>query len=225
MGRKASENHRFTVRQPHFGCFFDLILIKQRIQSIVYISTIGRNWRGARDMKINGNPFIMGKMPPIKRKEFILHVGLNNHSNSSHKDNRLVESINWVEGQKFLDELQTDLIAKRIARGERITAEEKEKIRSVDADKLVKAEEVNNRRIELKRRLTFARTKEEAKAILSSEKLIAKDFYDKGDQKYGKLLLDAIGKVEEDYYIGKLGPSLPLSHTHMKASKSFDAKY
>lgn len=151
-------------------------------------------------MKINGNPFVYGKIPPIKRKEFIQDAGLYNQSNPSHKDDRLVERTTWAEGQKFLDELQTDLIAKRIARGERITAEEREKVRSVDGDKLVKAEEANNYRIELKRRLSYARTKEEARAIISGERLIAKDFYNKGDQKYGKLLVDAISKAEEDYY-------------------------
>lgn len=176
-------------------------------------------------MKINGNPFILEKTPPIKRKEFSQHAGLFNQSNASHRDERLAEKVTWAEGQKFLDELQTDLIARRIGRGERITAEERDKIRSIDSDKFIKAEEANNRRIELKRRLSLAKTKDEAKVIISSEKIISKDFFDKGDRKYGKLLLDAISKVEEDFYMGELGISHSISPTLSKKTKSFDAKY
>lgn len=105
----------------------------------------------------------------------------------------------FEDKKKALEKLETDQTAKKIARGEMITDEEREKLRATDPEKLRKADEANERRRDVHQRLARARTKEEARAILTSEKMMGYMIYDKGDGQYGELLIEAIGKAEAVY--------------------------
>lgn len=105
--------------------------------------------------------------------------------------------------KKALEKLATDQTAKKIARGEVITEAEREKLRATDPEKLRKAEESNEKRASVSRRLANAKTKMEAAAIIAGERSMALTIYDKGDQELGELYLEAVGKAEDDYYQGK----------------------
>ncbi|WP_203247652.1 hypothetical protein [Sporosarcina beigongshangi] len=105
--------------------------------------------------------------------------------------------------KKALEKLDVDQTAKKIARGEMITEDEREKLRATDPEKLRKAEEANEKRASVSRRLANAKTKTEVQSILAGEKSMALMIYDKGDQVLGELYLEAVGKAEIDYYQGK----------------------
>lgn len=105
--------------------------------------------------------------------------------------------------KKAAENLAAEQTAKKIARGEVITEAEREKLRVTNPEKLRKAEEANEKRVSLSRRLARAKTKMEAATIIAGERSMALTIYDKGDQELGELYLEAVGKAEDDYYQGK----------------------
>lgn len=121
----------------------------------------------------------------------------------------------FKNNQKSLEKLAADQTAKKIARGESITEEEREKLRATDPEKLRKAEEANQKRSSVSRRLARAKTKVEAAAIIANEKSMAITIFDKGDQELGELYLEAVGKAEIDYYQGKKSKSATLKDTSL----------
>lgn len=129
----------------------------------------------------------------------------------------------FKNNQKSLEKLAADQTAKKIARGEAITEAEREKLRATDPEKLRKAEEANQKRASVSRRLARAKTKTEAAAIIANEKSMAISIFDKGDQELGELYLEAIGKSEMDYYQGKKSNSAMLKDfSGVKVKHSID---
>lgn len=123
--------------------------------------------------------------------------------------------------KKALEKFEVDQTAKKIARGEMITAEERAKLRATDPEKLKKAEEANEKRASVSRRLARAKTKMEATAIIAGERSMALTIYDKGDQELGELYLEAVGKAEIDYYQGKKPSPTMLTNTNATKQERF----
>ncbi|MEK5038307.1 hypothetical protein [Sporosarcina sp. FSL K6-3457] len=127
--------------------------------------------------------------------------------------------------KKALEKLETDQTAKKIARGEMITEEEREKLRAIDPEKLRKADEANEKRASVSRRLANAKSKTEVAAIIAGEKSMALMIYDKGDQVLGELYLEAVGKAEVDYYQGKQSkPATIRGIDYAKRERLFDMR-
>lgn len=108
-------------------------------------------------------------------------------------------SIASMMSRKIRDDIIADKIAKKIARGEKLTEEEKAKIMGIDPEKLRKAEMANQRREELENRLKTAKTDKEARDIILQAKMEAKVISDKGDIQYGEYLMEAVSKAESNY--------------------------
>ncbi len=98
------------------------------------------------------------------------------------------------------DSSRTDLIAKKVARGEQLTEEEKSFMLKTDPDKLKKAQEANRQREELKNNLKKSKSQDEATTIISLALTNAFEVYDKGDTLMAGLLLEGINKEAKDYY-------------------------
>lgn len=135
-----------------------------------------------------------------KKKESEKNLGFMGSSLNQQLNETSSNSATSYIAEKMLDDMIVDRIAKKIARGEIITGEEKEKIRAINPEKLRKAEEVNKQRQEIGQRLRNAKTREEAQTIISNEKSSAIAIIDKGDAEYGELLLEAVNKEATDYY-------------------------
>lgn len=131
----------------------------------------------------------------------------------------------FKNNQKSLEKLAADQTAKKIARGESITEEEREILRATNPEKLRKAEEANQKRASVSQRLARAKTKMEAAAIIANEKSMAITIFDKGDQELGELYLEAVNKAEVDYYKGKKSNSATLKDTSIvKREHSVDLR-
>lgn len=166
--------------------------------------------REGGNVKINGSPTYVKMVKGLidyQKKSF---EGALKPNNKLFKEESLEQSPEMRQMRRILEDnkreiekLAADQTAKKIARGEMITEEEREKLRSTDPEKLRKADEANERRYNVHQRLANARTKEEARAILTSEKMMGYMIYDKGDEQYGELLIEAVGKAEADYYGNK----------------------
>ena len=161
-------------------------------------------------MKINGSPayveMVKGLIDPQK-KSFEGTLKPNNklfkeHSTEQPPEIQQLRKL-LEDSKRGVEKLAADQTAKKIARGETITEEEREKLRATDPEKLRKAEEANEKRASVSRRLANAKTKAEASAVIAGEKSMALTIYDKGDQALGELYLEAVGKAETDYYQGK----------------------
>lgn len=108
-------------------------------------------------------------------------------------------NIGSMMNKKIIDDIVADRIAKKIARGESLTGEERDKLTEIDPEKLEKAKRANERRKELESRLKRARSKKEAKDIILQAKMEANIVLDKVDEKYGEYLVEAVNKAELNY--------------------------
>jgi len=120
---------------------------------------------------------------------------------TQNKDKKIDDggSITSIMSKKIRDDIIADKIAKKIARGEKLTEEEKAKIMEIDPEKLRKAEMANRRREEIESRLKNAKSEKEARDIILEAKMEARIISDKGDIKYGEYLIEAVNKAEQNY--------------------------
>jgi len=120
---------------------------------------------------------------------------------TQNKDKKIDDggSIASIMSKKIRDDIIADKIAKKIARGEKLTEEEKAKIMEIDPEKLRKAEMANRRREEIESRLKNAKSEKEARDIILEAKVEARIISDKGDIKYGEYLIEAVNKAELNY--------------------------
>lgn len=98
-----------------------------------------------------------------------------------------------------LEEAAAEKIAKKIARGDNISEEERRYLEEKDPEKLRKAQEANRERAEVSERLSRAKTKAEAAVIIASAKTRAIRIFEKVDTELGELLIEALNKAESDY--------------------------
>ena len=98
------------------------------------------------------------------------------------------------------DTSRTDELAKKVARGEKLTNEEKAFMEKTDPEKLKKAEEANLQREELKRQLKNAKTPSHAASIISSALANVISIQKSGDTVMADLLMEGIKKETADYY-------------------------
>lgn len=98
-----------------------------------------------------------------------------------------------------LEEAAAEKIAKKIARGDNISEEERRYLEEKDPEKLRKAQEANRERAEVSERLSRAKTKLEAAEIIASAKTKAVHIFEKVDPELGELLIEAVNKAESDY--------------------------
>lgn len=166
--------------------------------------------REGENMKINGSPTYVKMIKGLidhQKKSFEGTLKPNNKL-FKEKPTELSPEMRQLrrileDSKRRVENLAADQTAKKIARGEMISEEERGKLRAIDPEKLRKADEANEKRRNVHQRLENARTKEEAKAILISEKMMGYMIYEKGDEQYGELLIEAVGKAEADYYENK----------------------
>ncbi len=185
-------------------------------------------------MKINGSPAYVKIVKGLIDHQKKSYEGTLKPNNKLFKEEKSIEPSPEIQQmrrlledkKKALEKLTTDQTAKKIARGEMITDEEREKLRATDPEKLRKADEANERRYKVHQRLANAKTKEEARAIITSEKMMGYMIYDKGDEHYGQLLIEAVGKAEADYYGNKQFKPVTLRDTDdMKRERLFDLHF
>lgn len=184
--------------------------------------------REGENMKINGSPAyvkIVKGLIDHQKKSFEGRLKPN-HKLFKEQPPEVQQMRELLKNKKkALEKLATDQTAKKIARGEMITEEEREKLRATDPEKLRKAEEANEKRASVSRRLARAKTKMEAAAIIAGERSMALTIYDKGDQELGELYLEAVGKAEVDYYQGKKSKPATLKDTNdVKRERLFDLR-
>ena len=98
------------------------------------------------------------------------------------------------------DTSRTDELAKKVARGEKLTNEEKKIMEKTDPEKLKKAEEANLQREELKRQLKKAKTPSHAASIISSSLTNVLNVQKSGDTVMADLLMERIKKETAEYY-------------------------
>lgn len=151
-------------------------------------------------MRINNNPFVGNMLknitlPMIKDKD-------PNKSAIDSKASREIEEMKRMlaEEARYQKVLEAERISKKIARGEYVTEAEKDQVRGIDAEMLKEAEEANSYRKQLNARLANAKTSGEASAILLEGKVTAGKFMEKGKERYGELLMEAVNQSEADYH-------------------------
>jgi|GEM_PF-5820005 len=98
----------------------------------------------------------------------------------------------------YEEQAKIERIAKKIARGERSTEEEKELINRVDSEMLRKAEEAKQANESLKNKLRNAKSKQEAQKILVQASMEAQQIAE-CDPQYGNLLMESLKEAYEDY--------------------------
>ena len=98
------------------------------------------------------------------------------------------------------DTSRTDELAKKVARGEKLTNEEKAFMEKTDPEKLKKAEEANLKREELKRQLKNSKTPSHAASIISSSLTNVLNVQKSGDTVMADLLMEGIKKETAEYY-------------------------
>lgn len=118
------------------------------------------------------------------------------------KASREIEEMKRMlaEEERYQKVLEAERISKKIARGEYVTEAEKDQVRGINAEMLKEAEEANNYRKQLNARLANAKTTGEASAILLEGKATAGKFIEKGKERFGELLMEAVNQSETDYY-------------------------
>lgn len=151
-------------------------------------------------MRISGNQFItdaLKNLTPPKKNDSISKQ----ESITSESQRHIEEMKKMVEEEaRYQKRMAADQIAKKIARGESVTNEEREQLRGMDEEGLRKAEQANLQRKQLSARLSNATTKEQARAIVLEGKLFAGEIIEKGDEQYGELLMEAVNKAVDDHY-------------------------
>ncbi|WP_342504859.1 hypothetical protein [Sporosarcina sp. FSL K6-2383] len=183
-------------------------------------------------MKINGSPTYVKMVKGLIDHQKKSFEGTLKSNNKLFKEKSIEQSPEMQQMRRLLEDkkkavekLATDQTAKKIARGEMITEDEREKLRATDPEKLRKAEEANEKRASVSRRLANAKTKTEVQAIIAGEKSMALMIYDKGDQVLGELYLEAVGKAEVDYYQGKKSEPTAIRDTDdVKRERLFDMR-
>ena len=163
------------------------------------------------NMKITGNQFNTNNFMQNNKKNIgfkpwnskIIMSGQNIFRANIRQDkNEKLEGPQSSEGNMYkgiYESIILDKIARKIARGEEITAEERAMIMEKAPDRLEKAVQANKRRKEIENRVKAAKTEREARDIILESKVEAKIALDKGDQIYGEYLMEAVNKVESDY--------------------------
>lgn len=151
-------------------------------------------------MKVMGNQFVADALKNLTLPMKSEREKKNEQANT--ESQRHIEQLRQLvaDEAKYQKNMEADRIAKKIARGESVTNEEREQVRGVDEEKLRKADQANIQRKQLSARLANATTKEQKNAILLEGKLAAGEIMEKGDEEYGELLMEAINKAEADHY-------------------------
>ncbi|WOV87232.1 hypothetical protein QWT69_15450 [Sporosarcina oncorhynchi] len=151
-------------------------------------------------MRVSGNQFItdalMNFVPQAKNDATEKNANIKSEAERHIEDMRRLVA----EEAQYQKRMAADQIAKKIARGENVTNEERAQLQGIDEEKLRKAEQANNERKQLNARLANATSKEQVKAILLEGKLSAGAIIEKGDEQYGELLMEAVHQAEADHY-------------------------
>jgi hypothetical protein len=151
-------------------------------------------------MKVMGNQFVANALKnltvPMKSEND------NKKEQANTESQRHIEQLKQMvaDEAKYQKNMEANRIAKKIARGESVTNEEREQLRGVDEEQLRKAEQANIQRKQLSARLANATTKEQKNAILLEGKLSAGEIIEKGDEQYGELLMEAVKQAEAEHY-------------------------
>ncbi|WP_045517011.1 hypothetical protein [Clostridium sporogenes] len=98
----------------------------------------------------------------------------------------------------YEEQAKVEAIARKVARGEKLTEEEKELINRVNPEMLRKAEAAKQENESLKQKLRNAKSKQEALGILSQACMGAQQITE-CDPQYGNLLMELIQEAHADY--------------------------
>ncbi|NOH17184.1 hypothetical protein [Clostridium cochlearium] len=120
--------------------------------------------------------------------------------NKARKENPILDRVLYQNdiNKMFEEQAKIEKIAKKIARGENLSKEERELISEADPEMLRKAEMAKQENEALKRSLKNAKSKQQAQRILA-EACIKAQLVSKVDPQYSDLLMDTIQELHEDF--------------------------
>lgn len=156
-------------------------------------------------MKIQGNAFIkqaisqlVPKKQDAEKKKETMHSEVR----------RQLEELKRIvkEEEKYQERMDAERIAKKIARGEQVTDEERQKLGDMDPQGLMKAEHANQVRKTVRAQLANATTKEQVNTILLDNKVVAGKLMEQGEQQLSELVFEAIDAAEREYKGNKQPP-------------------
>lgn len=105
-----------------------------------------------------------------------------------------------IDSQKYLAEkLELEAIAKKVARGEILTAEERVKIEKLAPEKLRKAQEARMKAIQVQQRMKQAKTTGEAQQIYTEEYNKVTTIPRQGDEEAAVLDAEAMRAIQKQY--------------------------
>lgn len=92
-----------------------------------------------------------------------------------------------------------DALARKVSRGDEITANEKRFMIDKDAEKLHRAERANHSKTVIEERLKRADSVEAAEKVLAEARAEIEENINHQDKEYGKLLAEAVNKLVVDF--------------------------
>jgi len=121
------------------------------------------------------------------------------------KDNPVLDKVLYQQdiAKAFEKKSSVEKIAKKIARGESLTAEEMEFIRQNDPEMLRKAQMAKQEKEELERKVKSAQNKQQAQSILAQAGMAALKVAKEVDPQLGNLLMEGVKSVQEEYTKGE----------------------
>ncbi len=115
--------------------------------------------------------------------------------------NQSSSPLNSLGKSQFVsDETRSDELAKKVARGESLTEEERTFMQNHDPEKLNKAIEANNQRKDLSKQLKKAKHPSQAESIIASALSRVLLMQKSGDNIMSTLMLEGIKKESNEYY-------------------------
>ncbi|KFL44214.1 hypothetical protein CH76_02680 [Lysinibacillus sp. BF-4] len=118
--------------------------------------------------------------------------------NIARKEAPMAHSSKSLVAEVMKEKLEKENVLRKIARGERLSEQEKAKLEEISPDERQKAEAANEERKNLSQRVAQAKTEKQAREVIAQAKTGALAIFDKGDQLMGMLLLEVANKVEEE---------------------------
>lgn len=114
----------------------------------------------------------------------------------------------WDDNEKSRERMKAESIARKIAKGNQVTAEERAFLERTNPELLKKAEEAKKAADELKSRLRSAKTKEEAKDMINQANGMVVDI-GKRDVEFAGLLKEGHDSVIKEYKESSKYKNLP----------------
>ncbi|AXH99107.1 hypothetical protein DV702_04770 [Sporosarcina sp. PTS2304] len=156
-------------------------------------------------MKIQGNPSIQQTLRSLAPRT-LQETPANDPEMQQHID-RLREMAK--EEAAYQKRLEAEHIAKKIARGEHVSEQERQTLSAQDASWLAKAEQANMERQRIRAQLAKATDKVAERAIVLEGKMLAGELLKRGEDLLGELVLEAVDEAERQHKGVARGVAVP----------------